>query len=576
VINQQIQNYKIISLIGEGGMGDVYLAEHVSIQRKVAIKVLKPELVKNEEIRLRFKNEAAMLAHLQHPNIVGLIDYVEQDGGLFLIMEYVEGQGLDDLIKAQQAPISIERAKKLMIQIVEAFIYAHKNGIVHRDVKPSNILVTNDDQIKVLDFGIAKLVGEGNHHLTKTGTQIGTVYYMSPEQVRGKVLDHRSDIYSLGVTFYELLTGVCPYKSMTTEYEIYDNIVKEPLLDLTQTMGSDYRSMWNIISKATEKDVNDRYQNCDIMVNVLKTNEPIKNPIPLTENIKLNEPNEKKNYSLKLVLILSVLILIISGYFLFDNDKSKNMEQNAKTETVKAIVLIDEINFRASNSTSSSSLSKIPFGTEIELIGDPIGPTKDKEFEILWQKANWNGTEGWLGIEVDNQKTVGNQEEADDVSKLIGGAFNKDAEYAQMRLWAHHNVRNFIRSRNEVGKYSFKVISKALHRDGYRSVIRYHFNDNYRKNDPYDFLVFLNSTDGRNIAVFCKANLDGKGGKIDGWCELPQGASHFSFTKEESRYSGDFEIGEVIIHDQFGNILGYLDDKSHHVYDNSIYEIYGC
>lgn len=270
MINQQIQNYKIISLIGEGGMGDVYLAEHVSIKRKVAIKVLKPELVKNEEIRLRFKNEAAMLAHLQHPNIVGLIDYVEQDGGLFLIMEYVEGQGLDELIKAQQTPLSIERAKNLMIQIVEAFVYAHKSGIIHRDVKPSNILVTADDQIKVLDFGIAKLVGEGNHHLTKTGTQIGTVYYMSPEQVRGQVLDHRSDIYSLGVTFYELLTGVCPYKSLTTEYEIYDRIVKEPLLDLTQTMGAAYRSMWTIISKATAKEVSDRYQSCEELAADLK------------------------------------------------------------------------------------------------------------------------------------------------------------------------------------------------------------------------------------------------------------------------------------------------------------------
>ena len=155
MLNQQIQNYKIISLLGEGGMGDVYLGEHISIKRKVAIKVLKPELVKNDEIRKRFKNEASMLAHLQHPNIVGLVDYVEQEDGLFLIMEYVDGQGLDELIKAQHSPINIERAKKLMTQILQAFLYAHKNGIIHRDVKPSNILVTADDQIKVLDFGIA-------------------------------------------------------------------------------------------------------------------------------------------------------------------------------------------------------------------------------------------------------------------------------------------------------------------------------------------------------------------------------------------------------------------------------------
>ena len=251
-------------------MGNVYLGEHVSIKRKVAIKVLKPELVKNEEIRKRFKNEASMLAHLQHPNIVGLIDYVEQEDGLYLIMEYVDGQGLDELIKTQQAPISIERANKLMIQVLQAFMYAHKNGVVHRDVKPSNILVTADDQLKVLDFGIAKLVGDNQHHLTKTGTQIGTVYYMSPEQVKGQDLDQRSDIYSLGVTFYELLSGVCPYRGMTTEYEIYDNIVNEPLLALTHTMGNAYARVWEVIAKATDKDVRNRFQDCDTFIKALE------------------------------------------------------------------------------------------------------------------------------------------------------------------------------------------------------------------------------------------------------------------------------------------------------------------
>lgn len=343
MINQQIQNYKIISLIGEGGMGDVYLAEHVSIKRKVAIKVLKSELVKNEEIRLRFKNEASMLAHLQHPNIVGLIDYVEQDGGLFLIMEYVEGKGLDDLVKEQQVPLSIERAKKLMIQIVEAFIYAHKSGIIHRDVKPSNILVTADDQIKVLDFGIAKLVGEGNHQLTKTGTQIGTVYYMSPEQVRGQVLDHRSDIYSLGVTFYELLTGVCPYKSLTTEYEIYDRIVKEPLLDLTQTMGAGYRSMWTIISKATAKEVSDRYQSCaelaaDLNKGIVLT--PKANPVKQAESsvnskqtITEAKPKSKTWLWITLGFLAAGLGIFLAVWFFKGEPENKwHIEQGYYTE----------------------------------------------------------------------------------------------------------------------------------------------------------------------------------------------------------------------------------------------------
>jgi len=342
MINEKIQNYKIISLIGEGGMGDVYLAEHVSISRKVAIKVLKPELVKNEEIRLRFKNEASMLAHLQHPNIVGLIDYVEQDGGLFLIMEYVEGQGLDDLIKAQEAPITIERAKKLMIQIVEAFIYAHKSGIVHRDVKPSNILVTSEDQIKVLDFGIAKLVGEGNHHLTKTGTQIGTVYYMSPEQVRGQVLDFRSDIYSLGVTFYELLTGVCPYKSMATEYEIFEHIVNTPLLDLTETMGKSYQDLWNVIGKATAKDINLRFDSCiELKEGLLgKTVQlpPIKNSTieqPKHNSSNSTEPIEKSNvFKIVVLSILGAVVLGGLAIILINNYSKSNVNNAQKTERI--------------------------------------------------------------------------------------------------------------------------------------------------------------------------------------------------------------------------------------------------
>jgi serine/threonine protein kinase len=332
MINQQIQNYKIISLLGEGGMGDVYLGEHVSIKRKVAIKVLKPELVKNEEIRKRFKNEASMLAHLQHPNIVGLIDYVEQDGGLFLIMEYVDGQGLDELIKAQHSPISIERAKKLMTQILQAFLYAHKSGIVHRDVKPSNILITADDQIKVLDFGIAKLVGDSQHHLTKTGTQIGTVYYMSPEQVKGKELDYRSDIYSLGVTFYELLSGVCPYRSMSTEYEIYDTIVNVPLLPLTQTMGIAYGNVWSVIEKAIQKEVNNRFQDCAEFQNALSSNERVSSSKNTTEQkvntatVNTEKPLEKSkgNLTKQFFGVFGAVLLLAVLYFVFFNKEESN------------------------------------------------------------------------------------------------------------------------------------------------------------------------------------------------------------------------------------------------------------
>ena len=338
MVGNQIQNYKIISLLGEGGMGDVYLAEHVSIKRKVAIKVLKPELVKNEEIRKRFKNEASMLAHLQHPNIVGLIDYVEQEDGLFLIMEYVDGQDLDELVKAQQSPITIERAKKLMTQILEAFKYAHQNGIIHRDVKPSNVLITADDQIKVLDFGIAKLVGDTQHHLTKTGTQIGTVYYMSPEQVKGKELDQRSDIYSLGVTFYELLSGVCPYRGMTTEYEIYDNIVKVPLLPLTTTMGEAYAKVWSVIEKATEKETVDRFQNCEEFIRGLNeenTITPKKVQEPIREKVEAVKPKpvvEESSSNWEIWTITFFVLAFIIGGLIYFMSPEKELHANAKIE----------------------------------------------------------------------------------------------------------------------------------------------------------------------------------------------------------------------------------------------------
>ncbi len=273
MIGKQLLNYKIISLIGEGGMGNVYLGEHVSIGRKVAIKVLLPELASNEEIRSRFKNEASVMAHLQHPGIVGLYDYLDQEDGLYLIMEYVEGIEFTDLLKSLTEPLSIDRAKEIMKKVLSAFAYAHKNKIVHRDVKPSNILLAKDDDVKVLDFGIAKLIGNSQFNLTKTGTQVGTVYYMSPEQVKAQELDHRSDIYSLGVTFYELLAGFFPYKSMTSEYEIYDKIVREPLLPLTDTMGDAYAQVWEVIQKATEKDVEDRFQNCDEFIAALDAEE---------------------------------------------------------------------------------------------------------------------------------------------------------------------------------------------------------------------------------------------------------------------------------------------------------------
>jgi serine/threonine protein kinase len=397
MINQQIQNYKIISLLGEGGMGDVFLAEHVSIKRKVAIKVLKPELVKNEEIRKRFKNEASMLAHLQHSNIVGLIDYVEQENGLFLIMEYVEGQDLYELVKAQQVPITIERAKKLMTQILEAFKYAHQNGIIHRDVKPSNVLITADDQIKVLDFGIAKLVGDNQHHLTKTGTRIGTVYYMSPEQVKCKELDQRSDIYSLGVTFYELLSGVCPYRGMNTEYEIYDSIVKDSLLPLTTTMGEIYSKVWSVIEKATEKETSHRFQNCEeFILGLNKDNEvsPKKTQDPIQEKSNLT-----KN---RIIWIALTLVFVVVIFLLYNNRAPEIRDLPINPEPKTPEIIVETTNDEPLN-IRVKACSELPpsYGFSYSAYN-----TIDKDISTWWSPMKSLGNEVSIGFTFNQFKTM--------------------------------------------------------------------------------------------------------------------------------------------------------------------------
>jgi serine/threonine protein kinase len=271
MIGKKTLNYEIKSLIGEGGMGNVYLAEHITIGRKVAIKSLLPQLVRNESIRTRFKGEAKLMADLQHPSIVTLYDYHEDEDGLYLILEYVEGKPLDEYIRDVSGPIPEKEATLLMHDILSGFSYAHNKGLIHRDIKPSNLIISSEQKVKILDFGIAKLVGDVGQKLTKTGTHIGTVYYMSPEQVKGQELDKRSDIYALGVTFYQMLTGVCPYDGMTTEFDVYTKIVTEELPDPRNIYPGISEHLCAIIRKATTKNKEDRFQTCEEFIEAIKT-----------------------------------------------------------------------------------------------------------------------------------------------------------------------------------------------------------------------------------------------------------------------------------------------------------------
>ena len=256
-----ILNYQIKRVLGEGGMGKVYLAVHNKIDRKVAIKELHPHLSKDKGLRERFKNEAALMANLSHPNIVTLHDYIETPTSVYLIMEYVEGIPLDDYIEKVSGPIPEKKAIEMFVKILDAFDYAHQSGIIHRDIKPSNIMVTKDGDIKILDFGIAKMLNSPENQLTRTGMKIGTIFYMSPEQIRALDIDTRSDIYSLGVTLFEMLTSRNPYNKDLSEYDISHKVVNEPLPKAKTFYPNISEHIQEVIDKATAKNPANRFQN---------------------------------------------------------------------------------------------------------------------------------------------------------------------------------------------------------------------------------------------------------------------------------------------------------------------------
>jgi eukaryotic-like serine/threonine-protein kinase len=221
MIGQQFGNYRAVSLLGEGGMGAVYLAEHPAIGRRVAVKVLHKNYIRDENLLTRFLNEARAANAIRHPNIIEILDSgTIADGTPFLVMELLEGESLGTRIRRDGA-LSIQTAVEFCYQTASALGAAHKKGIVHRDLKPDNLFVVPDphdperERIKVLDFGIAKLQQSANDSVkTRTGTLMGTPIYMSPEQCRGtKTVDHRSDIYSLGIIFFEMLCGQPPFVS---------------------------------------------------------------------------------------------------------------------------------------------------------------------------------------------------------------------------------------------------------------------------------------------------------------------------------------------------------------------------
>lgn len=270
MIPVDLLNYQLIRLLGRGGMGEVYLARNKNIEQFVAVKALHPKYANNPMVRARFKQEAVMLNSLNHPNIVKFLNFVENEYGVFLIMEYVDGYTLEEFITKKNGLIVEEKAYPMFVEILDAFSYAHQHGIIHRDIKPSNIFLDKNGHIKIMDFGIAQIISEVNEK-TQGGLSMGTPAYMSPEQVYNQALDQRSDVYSLGVLFHQMLTGRAPYDSTTmSDLEIKGHVVNENLPRMKNYYPYISDGLQLVVDKATSKKKEDRYVSCEEMFKAIK------------------------------------------------------------------------------------------------------------------------------------------------------------------------------------------------------------------------------------------------------------------------------------------------------------------
>jgi len=265
MLGKTISHYKVIEKLGEGGMGIVYKAEDIKLKRDVAIKFLPRKIASQIDERERFKVEAQAAAALNHPNIATIHSIEEADDEVFIVMEYINGVELKE--KIASGPVKQNEAIDIIVKIADGLKTAHNKGIVHRDIKSSNIMVTYEGQVKIMDFGLAKVKGSGL--VTRVGTTMGTAAYMSPEQVSGEKVDQRSDIWSLGIILYELLTGELPFKADYDAAWTYLILNKDPLKpsELDRKIPAHLDS---IVLKMLEKDKDKRYSKIEEVLNEIK------------------------------------------------------------------------------------------------------------------------------------------------------------------------------------------------------------------------------------------------------------------------------------------------------------------
>ena len=316
------ERYELGAMIGTGGMADVYLAQDVRLNRQVAIKILRSDLARDPSFVTRFNKEALSVAALNHPGIVSVYDSGKEDspsGAMpYIVMEYVEGKTLRELVNKGER-FALNRAVEITEGILIALQYSHKNGIIHRDIKPGNIMITDNGDVKVMDFGIARALADTGATMTSTWNIIGTAQYLSPEQATGTQADARSDLYSVGCLLYELLAGRPPFTGDTPVAIAYQHVSAPltPITEIQESLNPDLNAFFSI---ALAKDANERYQSANAMLKDLK--KLIKGEGITTQIPKQMRKEKARNRIAALSIALVLLVGGVSYFILSPNQSS--------------------------------------------------------------------------------------------------------------------------------------------------------------------------------------------------------------------------------------------------------------
>ena len=415
--------YEIIKSIGEGGMANVYLAQDTILDRKVAIKVLRGDLANDEKFIRRFQREALSASSLSHPNIVEMYDVGEDSGNHYIVMEYIEGKTVKQLLK-KRGNLTVSEAVDIMLQLTDGISHAHDSYIIHRDLKPQNLMIQEDGQIKITDFGIAMALN--STQLTQTNSVMGSVHYLPPEQASGKGSTIKCDIYSMGILFYELLTGVLPFKG-DNAVEIALKHMKDPIPSVRKQNSNIPQSIENIILKSTAKNPKNRYNDVKEMYRDLKAclepdvmnqerfvykypeheNDENKDPIPTIKSSKKKEeeatkkrtrsseevelieeeiareiePEEKKGkMGIVIGILVGVLVLLVGVLALvfipsfFGKEEDVKIPDVSGMSVIEAEGLLKNEGFKVAAETVKIESSK--YGIGIVVKTDPIAERK--------------------------------------------------------------------------------------------------------------------------------------------------------------------------------------------------------